>query len=62
MIVRWTGPGTASGEGIYPGGQSENPASPWYQDQVADWWTGRYLVMPPAAGFPSGVIQWTLRP
>jgi penicillin amidase len=62
MIVRWTGPGPASGEGIYPGGQSENPASPWYQDQMADWWTGRYLAMPPATGFPSGVIQWTLHP
>ncbi|HUY50494.1 MAG TPA: penicillin acylase family protein [Streptosporangiaceae bacterium] len=62
MIVRWTGPGTAAGEGIYPGGQSENPASPWYEDQVGDWWNGRYLPMPPAGGFSSGVIRWTLHP
>jgi penicillin amidase len=62
MIVRWTGPGTASGAGIYPGGQSENPASPWYEDQVADWWDGRYLPLPPAGGYASGVIRWTLHP
>jgi penicillin G amidase len=62
MIVRWTGPGAAAGESIYPGGQSENPASPWYEDQVADWWNGRYLPLPPAGGYSSGVIQWTLRP
>jgi hypothetical protein len=24
-----------SAEGVYPGGQSENPASPWYADLVA---------------------------
>ena len=38
----------ATAEGVYPGGQSENPASPWYEDQVADWWDGRYRPMPPA--------------
>ena len=43
MIVAWAGHGTATGEGVYPGGQSENPASPWYEDQMADWWDGRYL-------------------
>ena len=62
MIVRWAAPGTAAGEGVYPGGQSENPASPWYQDQVADWWNGRYLPLPPAGGYSSGVITWTLHP
>ena len=61
MIAAWTGPGTGTAEGIYPGGQSENPASPWYEDQVADWWNGRYLPMPPA-GSAAGVIRWTLRP
>ena len=61
MIVAWTGPGAGTGQGIYPGGQSENPASPWYEDQVADWWNGRYLPMPPAGSSP-GVIRWTLRP
>ena len=61
MIVAWTGPGSGTGQGIYPGGQSENPASRWYEDQVADWWNGRYLPMPPP-GSSAGVIRWTLRP
>ena len=61
MIVAWTAPGSGTAEGIYPGGQSENPASPWYEDQVADWWNGRYLPMPPPGSSP-GVIRWTLRP
>ncbi len=62
MIVRWTARGPAEAEGVYPGGQSENPASPWYEDLVADWWDGRYLPLPPAGGYASGAIQWTLRP
>jgi penicillin amidase len=61
MIAAWTGPGSGTAQGIYPGGQSENPASPWYEDQVADWWNGRYLPMPPAGSSP-GVIRWTLHP
>jgi penicillin amidase len=67
MIVAWAGHGTATGEGVYPGGQSENPASPWYEDQMADWWDGRYLAMPPAGGNPAGgnpagQVRWSLRP
>jgi penicillin amidase len=62
MIVHWTRSGEAVGEGIYPGGQSENPASPWYDDQVADWWDGKYLPMPPAGGYATGPIRWELRP
>ncbi|HEY6279686.1 MAG TPA: penicillin acylase family protein [Streptosporangiaceae bacterium] len=62
MIVAWTGTGTASAQGVYPGGQSENPASPWYSDQMADWWDGRYLPMPPAGGYLVGPIEWSLRP
>jgi penicillin G amidase len=62
MIVQWTGRGHYSAEGIYPGGQSENPASPWYEDQVADWWNLRYLPMPPAGGLAPGVIRWMLQP
>jgi penicillin G amidase len=61
MIAAWTARGSGTAQGIYPGGQSENPASPWYEDQVADWWNGRYLPMPPAGSSP-GVIAWTLRP
>ncbi len=70
MIVHWTGSGAAAGEGIYPGGQSENPASPWYGNLIADWRAGRYLPMPPArppastaAGGPAGTgARWELRP
>jgi penicillin amidase len=63
MIVYWTPrKGTAVGEGIYPGGQSENPASPWYADQIADWWEGKYLPMPPAQGYSAGPVRWVLRP
>lgn len=29
--------------GVYPGGQSENPASPLYSDQIAPWAKGQYL-------------------
>jgi penicillin amidase len=63
MIASWTAHGAAVGEGIYPGGQSENPASPWYADQIAGWWDGKYLPMPPAAGDGgTGPIRWELRP
>ncbi len=62
MIVAWTGRASATGEGVYPGGQSENPASPWYSDQMADWWNGRYLPMPPAGGYSAGPVLWTLSP
>lgn len=62
MIVRWRGPGRAVAEGIFPGGQSENPASPWYENMVADWWDGRYLPMPPAGAAATGPIRWALRP
>ena len=62
MVVQWTGRGRYSAEGIYPGGQSDNPASPWYEDQVADWWNLRYLPMPSPAGTTPGVIRWMLNP
>jgi penicillin G amidase len=62
MIVDWTGHGSATAEGVYPGGQSENPASPWYTDQMAGWWDGRYLPMPPAAGEAAGAVRWNLAP
>jgi penicillin amidase len=61
MIVDWTGRGHASAEGVYPGGQGENPASPWYSDQMADWWDGRYLPEP-AAGQAAGPVRWDLAP
>jgi penicillin amidase len=39
MITDW-GDGTTIGQ--YPGGQSENPLSPWYKDRFPDWWQGQY--------------------
>ncbi len=48
-------------EGVYPGGQSENPASPWYDDLVPLWWDGRYLPVP-APGSPAGSLRWALQP
>ena len=39
MIVAFGDRGFA----IYPGGQSENPLSPWYDNQISDWFAGRYL-------------------
>jgi penicillin amidase len=55
---------------VYLGGQSENPASPWYANLITDWWDGRYLPMPGTAGAGpgtgtgtgAGAIHWTLRP
>jgi penicillin amidase len=60
MVVRWTGLASATALAIYPGGQSENPASPWYQNFVLDWWNGRLRAMPWADSPPTGVV-WTLR-
>ncbi|HEX2679832.1 MAG TPA: penicillin acylase family protein, partial [Candidatus Dormibacteraeota bacterium] len=37
MVVDW---GSRTFESIYPGGQSENPASDWYADRVDTWWRG----------------------
>jgi penicillin amidase len=54
-------PSGISAQGVYPGGQSENPASPWYQDQIPLWWAGKYLPMP-VPGRPAGPPTWTLSP
>jgi penicillin amidase len=67
MIAAWSGSSLPIAEGVYPGGQSENPASPWYTDLVGDWWSGNYLPMPAAgaAAAPpriAGTIDWELRP
>jgi penicillin G amidase len=62
MIVNWTGQGQAAAQDIYPGGQSENPASPWYSDLIDDWWNHRYQAMPPAGGYTAGSARWSLLP
>ena len=58
MIVTLSSAGV-SARGVYPGGQSENPASPWYEDQVPLWWDGRYLAVP-VPGQPAGSLTWKL--
>jgi penicillin amidase len=58
MVVSWPNSGSGSGQpaGVasYPGGQSENPASPWYDNLVAGWWAGRYQPMPVAGPVATG--------
>lgn len=56
--------GDDSAVGVYPGGQSENPASAWYDNRVSTWWTGGYepmFDMERARSLP-GSATWTLRP
>jgi penicillin amidase len=68
MVVQWSKTGGAAevAEGIYPGGQSDDPASAWYSDLVSDWQSGTYLPMPAAgaaaATASSAVISWELQP
>ena len=62
MITDWSGPGRATSQAAYPGGQSENPASSWYQNLVSSWWHGRYFPIGLAAAKPVAAIVWTLRP
>ncbi|HEY1455198.1 MAG TPA: penicillin acylase family protein [Candidatus Dormibacteraeota bacterium] len=61
MVVDW---GSHVFEGIYPGGQSENPASNWYTNKVQTWWDGLYAPMLTAdqAASSSDSISWGLRP
>ncbi|HYM67787.1 MAG TPA: penicillin acylase family protein, partial [Patescibacteria group bacterium] len=61
MVVDW---GSRSFSGIYPGGQSENPASSWYTNHVDTWWSGLYAPMLSAdqAAAAKGSIAWSLEP
>jgi penicillin G amidase len=70
MVIDFAGAsGSSSGqgsvpalaEGVYPGGQSENPASSWYSNLIDYWWDDRLLPMP-APGAAAGSLRWTLRP
>jgi len=60
MVVDW---GAGTFQGIYPGGQSENPASGWYTNLVETWWDGRLDPMLSAdqAAATSGVATWKLQ-
>lgn len=59
MIVDWA---SGQAEGTYPGGQDENPASPWYENQVSHWWRGQYYPMLDGASVQKqpGSVTWTL--
>ncbi|HEX8861419.1 MAG TPA: penicillin acylase family protein [Actinomycetes bacterium] len=56
--------GSGAAAGIYPGGQSEDPASPWYRNGIDDWWEGRdrpLRTLDQAAAL-GGSVTWSLRP
>ncbi len=61
VIAGWPAAGQAIAEVSYPGGQSENPASSWYDDQTSSWSAGDYLAMPWAGGTSAPII-WELQP
>jgi penicillin amidase len=56
--------GSGAAAGIYPGGQSEDPASPWYRNGIDDWWEGRDrpLRTLEQAAAAAGSVTWSLRP
>jgi penicillin amidase len=57
MVVSFAG-GSA---GVFPGGQSEDPLSPWYENFVKAWWDGRYWPLPsPEGTLPATGRTWTL--
>jgi penicillin amidase len=56
MIVAFGDKGLA----IYPGGQSENPLSPWYENLIPYWWSGHYL--PFGLAPRSSIATWRLEP
>jgi penicillin G amidase len=58
MIVSFPAAGV-SAVGVYPGGQNENPASPWYDNLVPLWWDGQYLPVP-KPGQVAGSVKWAL--
>jgi penicillin G amidase len=60
-VVDW---GTKTFEGIYPGGQSENPVSDWYTDRADTWWAGglRPMLSAEGAATSPGAITWSVRP
>jgi penicillin amidase len=61
FVMDW---GSGQAVGVYPGGQSENPVSRWYENSVALWWDGKYrpVLDYSAAGTQRGRLTWSLRP
>jgi penicillin amidase len=47
--------------GVYPGGQSENPLSPWYETWVNQWWSGKSHPLPiPGAKPSTSIARWRM--
>ncbi|MEU2957393.1 MULTISPECIES: penicillin acylase family protein [Streptomyces] len=61
MVVGWSPSGAADARAVYPGGQSDNPASPWYKNLAPDWWKGSLRPLRTADEQGEGDIRWTLR-
>lgn len=61
FIMDWS---NGQGLGVYPGGQAENPLSPWYENRINTWWNGRYDRMFDLSQTTRqpGVQTWTLAP
>ena len=60
MVVDW---GAGTFQAVYPGGQSENPASTWYSDRADAWFKGNYAPMLTAGqATAGGAKSWTLQP
>ncbi|HYL07603.1 MAG TPA: penicillin acylase family protein [Candidatus Udaeobacter sp.] len=61
MVVDW---GAHIFQAVFPGGQSENPASDWYSNRVETWFDGRLDPMLTAdeAAATAGAKSWNLRP
>ena len=61
MVVDW---GAGTFQAIYPGGQSENPSSAWYENRVNMWFEGNYAAMLTAdqAAASRGARAWSLQP
>jgi penicillin G amidase len=61
MVVDWGG---QTFQGVYPGGQSENPASDWYTNRVDTWWDGRLdpMLSTDQASAAGGFRTWSMQP
>jgi penicillin amidase len=54
---------TSDSYGVYPGGQSEDPASPYYSNYISTWMVGGYLPLyfiGAPSEFPSSLVKATI--
>ena len=62
IVALGPGKGGVMAEGIYPGGQSDNPASPWFANLTTRWQSGGYLLLPSAGISVAGAMRWEFLP